>query len=173
LASFLPSKTIPLTAAGNTGKRVLKPKSTKRKAKSALKEPSKKLRVATQATDDLNNTTTLTPTTTEADAASTSLAKDSSPELVASHVRQPYLDCLHHFCVHCFSIQVSQMKGKKNYIYLFYECVTTNDKGESRPGDKYYRCFHGQRKTYTVSPTMKHSTKSKHRLQLYLLIYVV
>ncbi len=53
------------------------------------------------------------------------------------------------------------MNGKWNYIYLFYERVDADDKGNSQAGYKYYKCFHGQRKTYTISPNMKHNIKSR------------
>jgi hypothetical protein len=56
------------------------------------------------------------------------------------------------------------MNGKKNYVYLFYEQVGADDNGNSQPGFKYYKCFHGQRKTYSLSPNMKHNLKSAYFL---------
>ncbi|KAM6493884.1 hypothetical protein JOM56_010245 [Amanita muscaria] len=58
------------------------------------------------------------------------------------------------------------MNGKKNYIYLFYERVAADNDGHSQTDFKYYKCFHGQRKTYTLSPNMKHNLKNMiHHLQ--------
>jgi hypothetical protein len=60
------------------------------------------------------------------------------------------------------------MNGKRNYIYLFYERVDADDKGNSQAGYKYYKCFHGQRKTYAITPNMKHNIKSKSILSFVL-----
>ena len=51
------------------------------------------------------------------------------------------------------------MDKKKNLIYLFYEPVNVDSDGTSIPGNKYYKCFHGSRKTLKLTPGMKHNLK--------------
>jgi len=47
---------------------------------------------------------------------------------------------------------------KRNPIYLFYESVTTNAEGTvGQPGDKHYKCYHGNRKILTITRAMKSS----------------
>ncbi|KIL54477.1 hypothetical protein M378DRAFT_92476 [Amanita muscaria Koide BX008] len=60
------------------------------------------------------------------------------------------------------SVEVTneELNGKRNFIYLFYERVSVDEKCNTQPGYKYYKCFHGQRKTYSVSPNMKHNIKN-------------
>ncbi|KAF4620482.1 hypothetical protein D9613_001145 [Agrocybe pediades] len=54
----------------------------------------------------------------------------------------------------------SLMDGKKNFVYLFYEPVTTDADGSVVPNAKYYKCFHGARATFKVTKGMRHSTKN-------------
>jgi hypothetical protein len=50
------------------------------------------------------------------------------------------------------------MSGKRNPIYLFYEEVKVNENGEAgEEGDKHYKCYHGNRKTFTISKKMNYS----------------
>ncbi|KAF8233226.1 hypothetical protein L208DRAFT_1267987, partial [Tricholoma matsutake] len=54
--------------------------------------------------------------------------------------------------------QKKKMGGVKrsNLIYLFYELVPQNGSGQiGDPGDKHYRCCHGNRKILTVTKLMK------------------
>ncbi|KAF9070800.1 hypothetical protein BDP27DRAFT_1323031, partial [Rhodocollybia butyracea] len=45
-----------------------------------------------------------------------------------------------------------------NPIYLFFELVDRNEAGDpGTPGDKHYKCFHGKRKTLTITKAMKSS----------------
>jgi len=62
------------------------------------------------------------------------------------------------------------MRGKKNYIYLFFEQVSADNQGQSLPKYKYFKCFHGWRKTYTISLNMKHSIKSKRGIVIIMLL---
>lgn len=62
------------------------------------------------------------------------------------------------------------MQGKKNYIYLFFKQVSADDQDQSLPKYKYFKCFHGQQKTYTISPNMKHSIKSKRCIVIIMLL---
>ena len=49
----------------------------------------------------------------------------------------------------------SQGGGKQNPIYLFYEQVNVNKDGKAgEPGDKHYRCYHGNHKVLTISKAM-------------------
>ncbi|KAJ7242281.1 hypothetical protein C8J57DRAFT_1477478 [Mycena rebaudengoi] len=46
----------------------------------------------------------------------------------------------------------------KNPIYLFYEAVNKNAMGTTgKPGDKYYKCRHGNRKIVTVTKAMRYN----------------
>ena len=46
----------------------------------------------------------------------------------------------------------------RNPIYLFYENVEWNSNGEvGNPGDKHYKCLHGNMKILTVTKKMKYS----------------
>ena len=48
--------------------------------------------------------------------------------------------------------------GKRNPIYLFYEQVDVNHDGKvGGEGDKHYKCYHGSRKTLTITKQMKTS----------------
>jgi len=53
------------------------------------------------------------------------------------------------------SLTKSQGGGKQNPIYLFYEQVDVNKDGKAgEPGDKHYKCYHGNRKVLTISKAM-------------------
>jgi hypothetical protein len=53
---------------------------------------------------------------------------------------------------------IMKASGKRNPIYLFYEQVMVNEKGEvGEEGDKHYKCYHGRRKTFTISKVMNYS----------------
>jgi hypothetical protein len=53
---------------------------------------------------------------------------------------------------------ITKTSGKRNPIYLFYEPVAVNEKGEvGEEGDKHYKCYHGNRKTFTISKAMNYS----------------
>ena len=53
---------------------------------------------------------------------------------------------------------INKTSGKRNPIYLFYEQVTVNKKGEVREeGNKDYKCYHSNRKTFTISKAMNYS----------------
>ncbi|KAF8184311.1 hypothetical protein K438DRAFT_2161513, partial [Mycena galopus ATCC 62051] len=46
----------------------------------------------------------------------------------------------------------------KNPIYLFYETVTKNENGNvGDPGDKHYKCRHGNRKIITITRVMRYN----------------
>jgi len=48
--------------------------------------------------------------------------------------------------------------GKRNSIYLFYETVSKNAEGQpGKPGDKHYKCYHGNRKVLTITRAMRGS----------------
>lgn len=54
--------------------------------------------------------------------------------------------------------QTGQGGGKRNPIYLFYEQVNINQNGEhGEEGDKHYKCYHGSRKTFTITKKMNSS----------------
>lgn len=155
---MLPSQTVPLTSAGNTKPR-LATVSNKRKAAlpSAANAAVKKSRRATieEVEDDeaqVNNTTHLS--TAIAASRVQPLEKSDSVSSLSSAVRAlfvPLLTCSYPFI---------QMDGKKNFVYLFYEPVPTDHDGSSDPGTKYYKCWHGSRKTFKLTAGMKYSLKS-------------
>ncbi|KAF8152347.1 hypothetical protein B0H34DRAFT_664204, partial [Crassisporium funariophilum] len=68
-----------------------------------------------------------------------------------------------------------ETSGKRNPIYLFYEEVKVNENGEvGEEGDKHYKCYHGNRKTFTISKRMNYSLNGftfKPTYQLYLVLY--
>ena len=46
-------------------------------------------------------------------------------------------------------------RGPTNPIYLFYEEVSTNANGAGgNPGNKFYKCYHAQHKTLTITKAM-------------------
>ncbi|KAM6503723.1 hypothetical protein JOM56_000666 [Amanita muscaria] len=46
--------------------------------------------------------------------------------------------------------------ARRNPVYLFYELVSQNASGQmGDPGDKHYKCYHGNRKVLTVTKLMK------------------
>ncbi|KAN0130680.1 hypothetical protein V8E53_011573 [Lactarius tabidus] len=52
---------------------------------------------------------------------------------------------------------------KQNPIYLFYEVVCQNASGMvGDPGDKHYKCYHGNRKVLTITRAMKSSLNGMH-----------
>lgn len=60
-----------------------------------------------------------------------------------------------------------QPAGKRNPIYHFYESVSTNSQGQvGNPGDRHYKCYHGNRKVITVTRAMKYSLNGNHILLL-------
>ena len=51
---------------------------------------------------------------------------------------------------------------KRNPIYHFYEEWDVNNDGNiGNPGDKHYRCYHGNNKIFTVSKAMNYSLHSE------------
>ncbi|KAH8977160.1 hypothetical protein EDB86DRAFT_3093001 [Lactarius hatsudake] len=54
---------------------------------------------------------------------------------------------------------LSQKKGvKRNLIYLFYEATDLGADGSlGRPGDKHFRCCHGNKKVLTITKAMNHN----------------
>jgi hypothetical protein len=57
---------------------------------------------------------------------------------------------------------------KRNPIYIFYEAVPMNSQGQAgNPGDKHYKCYHGNRKVITVTRAMKYSLNGKQPLLLF------
>ncbi|KAJ7909419.1 hypothetical protein B0H13DRAFT_1616577 [Mycena leptocephala] len=52
----------------------------------------------------------------------------------------------------------------KNPIYLFYDAVSKNAEGTvGKPGDKHYKCRHGNRKVITITKGMRYNVGSKSR----------
>lgn len=48
--------------------------------------------------------------------------------------------------------------GKRNPVYYFYEEIDVNKDGESgEPGDHHYKCYHGNRKVFTITKAMNSS----------------
>jgi len=44
----------------------------------------------------------------------------------------------------------------RNPIYLFYEQIKTNPEGcAGQPGDKHYKCYHGNHKIITITQARK------------------
>ncbi|CAA7270448.1 unnamed protein product [Cyclocybe aegerita] len=58
------------------------------------------------------------------------------------------------------SVASTATHGKCNNIYLFYKEVTTATDGTTVEGNRYYRCYHGSCKVFTITPAMKHSVKN-------------
>ncbi|KAH9163059.1 hypothetical protein EDB89DRAFT_1801515, partial [Lactarius sanguifluus] len=47
---------------------------------------------------------------------------------------------------------------KRNPIYLFYEATNLGADGSpGRPGDKHFRCHHGNKKVLTITKAMNHN----------------
>jgi hypothetical protein len=58
------------------------------------------------------------------------------------------------------------MPKTKNLIYLFYERVDKGADGTAgSPGDKHYKCYHGNRKVLTITRAMKSSLNGMYSLQ--------
>jgi hypothetical protein len=63
---------------------------------------------------------------------------------------------LHSYTAYC------KESGKRNPIYLFYEIVPKNAEGlTGKPGDKHYKCYHGNRKVLTITRAMRSSLNGK------------
>ena len=66
-----------------------------------------------------------------------------------------YLTILFTATIYSFLLQES---AKRNPIYLFYESVSKNAAGlPGNPGDKHYKCFHGNCKILTIMRAMRSS----------------
>ena len=66
-------------------------------------------------------------------------------------------------------LQVGQGGGKQNPIYLFYEQVDVNqDREVGEEGDKHYKCYHGSRKTLTITKNMKFSLNGMFKFVIYI-----
>jgi hypothetical protein len=51
-----------------------------------------------------------------------------------------------------------QTAKTRNAIYYFYDSVDRNDKGETgQPGDKHYKCLHGNRGVFTVTKASRYN----------------
>ncbi|KAF8071963.1 hypothetical protein FPV67DRAFT_1412468, partial [Lyophyllum atratum] len=157
LADSLPSKTIPLrnrrrtsTTAKSKGKRVAKQSKKRRHANTGL--PG-------------------TAQPSQSEVFRTTVQNAAKKKVCLIFVILLYIAWL-------ISDQVS---GKRNPIYLFYEEVLVNEKGEvGKEGDKHYKCYHGNRATFTISKAMNYSLNGltghlkstfKPMYQLYLVLY--
>ncbi|KAJ6600058.1 hypothetical protein B0H10DRAFT_2441191 [Mycena sp. CBHHK59/15] len=57
----------------------------------------------------------------------------------------------------------------KNPIYLFYEVVPKNSVGyNSAPGDKHYKCYHGNRQIITISKASRSNLSSECCLRFFI-----
>ncbi|KAJ3533021.1 hypothetical protein NMY22_g7505 [Coprinellus aureogranulatus] len=58
------------------------------------------------------------------------------------------------------STSTSDGLGKhRSPIYLFFEEVATDSSGNKTEGTRYYKCYHGQRRTLAITKKMKSNTK--------------
>lgn len=64
------------------------------------------------------------------------------------------------------------MEGKKNFIYLFYEHVVADSDGSSLPDAKYYKCWHGSRRTFELTKTMWYSLTSTWQRLISISVYI-
>jgi hypothetical protein len=139
LAESLPSKTIP---AGQK-------RSSKADGK-RLKRPKKRQRRIVDDTEPEGNVS-MVP----------SAANVPSQAAASTSKKVMFLPICHLF---------NQLKGlfivqggiKRNPIYHFYEEWDLNNEGNvGNPGDKHYRCYHGNNKIFTVSKAMNYSLNSE------------
>ncbi|KAF8154307.1 hypothetical protein B0H34DRAFT_818876 [Crassisporium funariophilum] len=130
LADMLPSKTVP--AAANSKKPTTQKSSKKSNAKPTA-PPTKKACTATveeiKDEDSPCNIAARQP-------RSGGDGEAPAPQPATSGTRKP-------------------AQEKRNPIYLFYEQVTQDGHGKSKPGSKYYKCYHGNRKTLVITKAMK------------------
>lgn len=171
VAAVLPSKTIPLTSAGSTARRTAKSKAKKRKATNSLQAESSTLKKARHAGSvkdmllvDEDNTPLVEGDMLPVDEKMVSEKTADVPTREDSFTFTSLVSN-NKFSIFLLFNNVLKMDGKKNFIYLFYERVAADDGGVSQSNYKYYKCFHGQRKTYSVSPNMKHNLKSMSSFQ--------
>jgi hypothetical protein len=80
-------------------------------------------------------------------------------EMMSSNTEQKKKVCILMPCITVLTLYVFQKSGgvkRSNPIYLFYEVIHQNASGQpGDPGDKHYRCFHGNHKILTVTKLMK------------------
>jgi hypothetical protein len=72
---------------------------------------------------------------------------------------------------------IQRVSRKKNPIYHFYEEVQHNHQGKvGNPGDKHYRCWHGNRKVLTITRAMRGSLNGQfdlHQITIDLLLTII
>lgn len=65
------------------------------------------------------------------------------------------------------SLSLNSILQVKNPIHLFYDVVPTNAANSTgKPGDRHYKCRHGNRKIITITKAMRHNVGSMASLQL-------
>ncbi|KAF7333142.1 Transposase-like protein [Mycena venus] len=73
----------------------------------------------------------------------------------------------------------AKKSNNRNPIYHFYEKLTTNADSEEEEGTVYWKCWHGNRKTFKITEAMHHNTSKlqqhlrKHFKPLYRLYQVL
>jgi hypothetical protein len=134
---MLPSKTAPITARTKTTTRSKKArKATVEDVEDADSPRNVSARNHAASPDPPVATETMTSNTEQRKKVSVLMA---SPALLTM----------------CISQKTGGVK-RSNPIYLFYELVPQNGGGQiGDPGDKHYRCCHGNRKILTVTKLMK------------------
>ncbi|KAF8065125.1 hypothetical protein FPV67DRAFT_1418769, partial [Lyophyllum atratum] len=127
LADMLPSKTVPVAA---NPKKPTTRKSSKKFNTNPTAPRAKKSRTAMveeiEDEDSPRNIAVRQP----------QFGGDRDPQPAKSGIRKPGQE-------------------KRNPIYLFYEQVTRDAHGKSESGSKYYKCYHGNRKTLVITKAMK------------------
>lgn len=148
LANSLPSKTVALRGpAARQHRKNKRSTGKKRKVPPTLATPestqpaSKKARVEDGGDDDERGP---------------SLSATASMQLDGIKVKVCELAVTYVMLIN--SIWISKESGKRNPIYLFYEMVSKNAEGlTGKPGDKHYKCYHGNRKVLTITRAMRSS----------------
>ena len=105
-------------------------------------------------------------------------AEPSQVPQVVSHIQAKEKVTLGHSLKLYFladrELQVGQGGGKRNPIYLFYEQVDVNQDGKvGEEGDKHYKCYHGNRKTLTITKQMKTSLNGMFDIDIFHIFEII
>jgi len=151
IADILPSKTAP---------------STKRTKSATSSQPHKSKKACKATVEDIEDDNNLRNAsarnhTTPLDLPPTTNTMTSNPaqkKKVRNFILGP---------TRFHSPRIFQGLKRSNPVYLFYELVPQNASGQpGDPGDKHYRCCHGNRKVLTVTKAMKSNLNGVYYLSL-------
>ncbi|KAF8812634.1 hypothetical protein BYT27DRAFT_7086466 [Phlegmacium glaucopus] len=116
------------------------PAGQRRSSKADGKRPKRPKKRQRKVVDDAESNVPIAPSVASTSQASTSKKVTSLPSIQLK------------------SSSIVQASIKRNPIYHFYEEWDVNNDGNlGNPGDKHYRCYHGNHKIFTVSKAMNYS----------------